>query len=242
MIRSTIILTALILWGVNAYAQSAPVRTVPVAGANLNTDQVHVLVGSNVQLTTEFLVRHTRESNGGSFGDNMIVADFWYDGAHRRIVSRSAQFVDVDDPADIRCGRTPGTFPDQPDYRARLPAGTVVCHIGGVGWSRNGLTAYQSAIQFVTIDEERGAICLSAAPGEPGRTRTGSTYEGNELVCHVALYPDGTLVVGANTDPNQTPIHSVIVRGNLMLEGNLEVGGNVSIGGTVTAKKFIEAP
>ncbi len=237
------LLVLLLLTGASVHAQTPPaIRTAPVAGANDRTDQVHVLIGSNELITPEFLARHTAQSNGGSWGNNTIVADLFYDGATRSILGRSLTLTDVDDPADLRLGRAVGTYPNKPDFRGRHDPGTVVGHIGFVGWGSNGFTAYQTAIQGATIDETTGILCLSAATGKNGRTRSGSRYKDDDLICHVALHPDGTLVIGANTDPAQTPIHSLIVRGNLMLEGNLEVGGSLNIGGTVTAKDFIKVP
>jgi hypothetical protein len=203
-----------------AEAQS-PIRMVPVAEASAVTDQTHVLLGANEVVDGSFLVRHSHQANGGVFGDNAAVADFWYDGTHRRIVTRSLQLGDVDDPADVRLGRAAGTFPDRLDFRAVHQPGTIVGHVGFVGWGPNGFGAYQTAVQGAQLDRTRGLLFLSAAPGRPGTSRGGSPYEENELVQHVALLPDGTLIIGYNTDPRQTPEFSLIVRGNLRVEGTV---------------------
>jgi hypothetical protein len=203
-----------------AEAQS-PIRMAPVAEASAATDRTHVLIGANEIVDGSFLVRHTHQANGGSFGDNAVVADFWYDGTHRRIVTRSLQLGDVDDPADLRLGRAGGTFPDTLDFRARHQPGTIVGHVGFVGWSQNGFGAYQTAVQGAQLDQTRGMLFLSAAPGRPGTSRAGFRYDADELVQHVALLPDGTVVIGYNTDPRQTPALSLIVRGNLRVEGTV---------------------
>ena len=201
-------------------AQS-PIRMAPVAEASALTDGTHVLIGANEVVDGSFLVRHSHQANGGSFGDNAAVADFWYDGTHRRVVTRSLQLGDVDDPADLRLGRAAGTFPHTLDFRAMHQPGTVVGHVGFVGWGPNGFGAYQTAVQGAQVDEVRGMLFLSAAPGRPGTSRAGSPYDGNELVQHVALLPEGTVIIGYNTDPKQTPAFSLIVRGNLRVEGTV---------------------
>lgn len=226
-----VIATALVVFvmGSGADAQT-PIRMAPVTEASIVTDRTHVLIGANEVVDGSFLVRHSHQANGGSFGDNAAVADFWYDGTHRRILTRSIQLGDVDDPADVRLGRAAGTFPYSLDFRAAHQPGTIVGHVGFVGWGPNGFGAYQTAMQGAQLDANRGMLFLSAAPGRPGTTRAGSPYEGNELVQHVALLPDGTLVIGYNTDPRQTPPFSLIVRGNLRVEG------------TVLAEKCVTVP
>jgi hypothetical protein len=217
------IIAALVVWlatGSVAEAQS-PIRMAPVTEASALTDRTHVLIGANEVVDSSFLVGHSHQANGGLFGDNAAVADFWYDGTHRRIVTRSLQLGDVDDPADLRLGRAAGTFPNTVDFLATHKPGTIVGHVGFVGWGPNGFGAYQTAVQGAQLDNARGMLFLSAAPGRPGTSRAGSPYDGNELVQHVALLPDGTVIIGYNTDPTQTPAFSLIVRGNLRVEGTV---------------------
>jgi hypothetical protein len=48
-----------------------------------------ILVMDSLLLTQAWLARHTAQANGGEFGDNRVVADFWYDAVHRRFFTRS---------------------------------------------------------------------------------------------------------------------------------------------------------
>jgi hypothetical protein len=199
--------------------QPSPVRAAPSAEAPNDARQWHVLMGENWLVDGLFLGRHTQAANGGGFGDNMVIADFWYDATHRRIHTRSIQLGEVDDPADLRLGRAPGVFPNRPDFRSSHQPGTVVGHVGFVTWNRNGFGAYFAAVQGAQLNENTGILCLSTAPGVPGRTREGSRYKPEELVCHVAIMPNGDVVIGYNTDPAHTP--RVIIRGDLIVTGRI---------------------
>src|ERR671914_90515 len=53
------------------------------AGCEERPGTTHFMLDST-RLTTEWLSRHTYQSNGGSFGDNMAIADFWYYAARPR--------------------------------------------------------------------------------------------------------------------------------------------------------------
>src|SRR5438093_4998498 len=44
----------------------------------------HLLEDENVNINDTFLANHTEQSGGGTYGDNMAFADFWYDAVHRR--------------------------------------------------------------------------------------------------------------------------------------------------------------
>ena len=202
-----------------ALAQQTPVRVAPSVEAQSDARQWHVLMGENWLVDGLFLGHHTHDANGGGFGDNRVIADFWYDATHRRIHTRSIQLGEVDDPADLRLGRAAGVFPNRPDFRSRHQPGTVVGHVGFVTWNRNGFGAYFAAVQGAQLNENTGILCLSTAPGVPGRNRAGSMYEAEDLVCHVAIMPNGDVVIGYNTDPANTP--RVIIRGDLVVTGRI---------------------
>ncbi len=191
----------------------------------------HFLVGENALITPAFLANHDYQSSGGSFGDNAVVADFWYDAAHRRLHSRSLQLVDVDDPADLRLGRAAGWFPNGLDFDATHKPGTVVGHIGFVGWNNNGFTAYQAAIQGWVLTQTTQGLCLTTATGVAGRNRTGSAYNADDLVCHVMVQPNAEggaeMVVGYNSDPSKSV--RLVVRGDLVVEGRITEQRTVDI-------------
>jgi hypothetical protein len=185
----------------------------------------HVVWDSPV-LTEAWLQRHTYQANGGLFGDNTAIADFWYDAVHRRIFTRSLVLQEVDDPADLRLGRAPGRYPNEPDFESTLSEGTTVGHVGFVRWSRNGFGAYFAAVQGAIRDGGTGYLDLSAVTGQPGTGRTGNKYLADELVKHVRLHPSGMFEVGFNTDPQARPDVSLLVRGNVEIEGALTVSGS----------------
>jgi hypothetical protein len=122
-----------------ANASVSPERVAPV----------HLLADSPL-LTRDWLSRHHYQSGGGTFGDNMAIADLWYDGVHRRLMARSIQFGEVDDPVDIRLGRAEGIYPNGPDLERPNHPDEVVGQIGGVSWRGNGagFGAYTSGIRF----------------------------------------------------------------------------------------------
>src|SRR5258708_10981649 len=68
------------------------------------------LVADSPLLTDAWLAgRELRGPNPANADNKAAIADFWYDGVSRRIFTRSAVFHEVDDPADVRLGRAPGT-------------------------------------------------------------------------------------------------------------------------------------
>lgn len=180
-------------------------------------------------ITDEFLANHDWQANGGTYGDNMAVADFWFDAVHRRIFTRSLVLQEVDDPADLRLGRAPGAYPNGLDTNARLQPGTTVGHVGFVRWSHNGFGAYFAAVQGAVRDEGTGYLDLATVTGATGRTRSGSTYSPEDLIKHVRVHPAGTLEVGFDTDPEARPDTSLLVRGNAHIEGSLIVDGLLPI-------------
>ena len=181
------------------------------------------LVMDSPRLTNGWLDRHTYQANGGSFGDNLAVADFWYDAVHRRFFTRSLVLHEVDDPADLRLGRAPGRYPNDIDVNAELDSGTTVGHVGFVRWSHNGFGSYFAAVQGAVRDVATGYLDLATATGTAGTTRTGSTYDGQDLIKHVRLHPSGQLEVGFETNAEARPDFSLLVRGNARVEGTLDV-------------------
>lgn len=194
------------------------------AGCEARPGTEHLLADSP-RLTDAWLARHTYQANGGSFGDNMAVADFWYDAVHRRLFTRSLVLHEVDDPADVRLGRAPGTYPNTVDVRSPLAPGTTVGHVGFVQWSGNGFGAYFAALQGAVRDERSGFLDLAAVTGAPGTTRTGSSYSAEDLIKHVRLHPSGQLEVGFETSPAARPDPLLLVRGSAHVEGALSVEG-----------------
>lgn len=187
------------------------------------------LVLDSPRLNDAWLSRHTYQSNGSSFGDNTAIADFWYDAVHRRIFSRSLVLHEVADPADLRLGRAPGTYPNAPDFTATLPPGTTVGHVGFIGWSQNGFGAYFAAVQGAVRDARSGYLDFSTVTGEEGRTRTGSTYSPEDLIKHVRLHPSGQLEVGFETNPAARPDPVLLVRGGARVEDDLAVEGTAVV-------------
>jgi hypothetical protein len=182
----------------------------------------HVLIDSPL-LTDDWLARHAYQSNGGAYGDNEAIADFWYDAVHRRIFTRSLVLQEVADPADLRLGRAPGSDMFHPDFNATLEPGTTVGHVGFVRWSSNGFGSYFAAMQGAVRDRATGYLDLSTVTGSSGRNRSGSTYDAEDLIKHVRLHPTGQLEIGFDTDPTQKPETSLLVRGNVHVEGALTV-------------------
>jgi hypothetical protein len=184
------------------------------AGCEDRPGTTHLVLDSP-RVTRDWLSRHTYQSNGGEFGDNLAVADFWYDAVHRRVFSRSLVLHEVDDPADLRLGRAPGTYPNQLDATDTLDDGTTVGHVG--------FGSYFAAIQGAVRDSGSGYLDLVTATGRPGTTRSGSPFDPQELVKHVRLHPSGALEIGFDTDPSARPETSLLVRGDGRVEGALSV-------------------
>jgi hypothetical protein len=178
------------------------------------------------RLTDAWLARHDYQGNGGPFGDNSAIADFWYDAVHRRLFTRSLVLQEVADPADIRLGRAPGVYPNQPDFNAELDAGTTVGHVGFARWSHNGFGSYFAALEGTVRDTGTGYLDLATVTGSSGTTRAGSRHSPEDLVKHVRLHPTGLLEVGFDTGPEARPDVSLLVRGNTQIEGSLVVGGS----------------
>ena len=183
------------------------------------------LVADSPLLTDAWLADHDYQG-----GDRTAVADFWYDGVHRRILTRSAAFHDVDDPADVRLGRAPGHYPNPPDFNMLLGEGTTVGQVGFDMWTHNGFGAYFAAMQGTIHDEQTGYLVLATAMGQSGVTRTGSRFAPDDLIRHVRLHPSGQLELGFETPVDNRPDPLLMVRGAVTTEGPLTIqglGGNV---------------
>jgi len=188
------------------------------------------LVADSPALTDAFLAAHDYRGYDRNATGSAVVADFWYDGVHRRIFSRSAVFHEVDDPADIRLGRAPGHYPNPPDLNMLLGEGATVGQVGFDKWTYDGFSSYFAAMQGTVRDEQTGYLVLATAMGQPGVTRTGSSFAADDLVRHVRLHPSGQLEIGFETPPDDRVDPLLLVRGAARTEGPLTIdgpGGNV---------------
>lgn len=189
----------------------------------------HVIADSPL-LTDAWLAAHDYRGSDRASKDGIATPDFWYDGVHRRIFSRSAIFHDVDDPADVRLGRAPGHYPNPPDFDMLLEEGTTVGQVGFDKWTHDGFSSYFAAMQGTIHDDQTGYLVLATAMGQPGVTRTGSRFAPDDLVRHVRLHPSGQLEVGFETPVDNLPDPMLLVRGAATTEGALTIqglGGNV---------------
>jgi hypothetical protein len=188
------------------------------------------LVADTPALTNAWLAAHDYRGSDQNATDRTTIADFWYDGVHRRIFTRSAVFHDVDDPADVRLGRAPGHYPNPPDFSMLLGEGTTVGQVGFDRWTHDGFSSYFAAMQGTIRDDQTGYLVFATAMGQPGITRTGSRFAPDDLVRHVRLHPSGQLEVGFETPVDNRIDPLLVVRGAALTEGPLTVqgaGGNV---------------
>jgi len=219
---ATIIVVASVLAMLPLSPAQAQLRTVPLASDNTIYS---VLLGENFRAYTDRILEQSPQR------DNVIFScDFVYDARTRKTCIRSLNIVEVGDPGDIRFWRMPGQYPNGPERRGRLADFAIVGQIGASGYNADGqATAYETVVQFFTRNNGTGYMCLSAATGRPSVPRNGGGRQANadEAICHVMLLYNGTLVVGADTDPNQLPPYSLVIRGNLEVQGCLKVGETV---------------
>ena len=188
------------------------------------------LIADSPFLTDEWIAAHDYNGSTPAARDNRVVADFWYDAVHRRIFTRSGVFHEVDDPADIRLGRAPGTYPNEIDFDTLHGEGTTVGQIGFDKWTHDGFSSYFAAMQGTVRDEQTGYLVLATAMGRPGTTRTGSRFDEDDLIRHVRLHPSGQFEIGFETPVDDLVDPPLLVRGNAETEGALRVngsGGNV---------------
>ena len=193
----------------------------------------------------QLLRGHTSRSDWRT-SDNMLVPrTFIYDALHKRLIGPGLQLGDFNNPANLRLGRVLTNEKDEPDLKARHTPGTIVGQICSMGWGPKGFTACQAALQFITFDENSGGLCISLETGKDGFTPpyppawpNGVPFTKQDVVCHVLVFPNGTMVVGLNTDPNQRPKSSLVVNGNGEFNGNVVINGDLTVTGTIRAAGF----
>ena len=204
------------------YSQPAVAQMRIVATPRGDAETYSVLLGENFRVYTDRVLEQPMSS------DNTIYScDFVYDARTRKTCVRSLNVVEVGDPGDIRFWRMPGQYPNAPVRFGQLANYALVGQIGASGYTAEGrATAYETVLQFFTRNNGTGYLCLSAATGTVSypRNAAGRQAAADEAVCHVMLLYNGTLVVGADTDPQQLPPYSLVVKGNLQIEGCLRVG------------------
>jgi hypothetical protein len=210
-----------VAFALDAQAASAQMRTVP-APNRTNAENYSVLLGENFRVYTDRILEQPLAR------DNTIYScDFVYDARTRKTCVRSLNVVEVGDPGDIRFWRMPGEYPNNPERFGRLANYALVGQIGGSGYNSEGrATAYETVIQFFTRNNGTGYMCLSAAMGVSTTPRNGGGRRApaDEAICHVMLLYDGSLVIGADTDPRQLPHYSLVINGDVRIEGCLRLG------------------
>jgi hypothetical protein len=219
------VITLAFLLVMNVTRADAQLRTVPVPDARSDGAASSVLLGENFRAYTDRILEQPVGRDNAIFS-----CDFVYDARTRKTCVRSLNVVEVGDPGDIRFWRMPGDYPNGPERFGRLANYALVGQIGASGYNSEGrATAYETVLQFFTRNNGTGYLCLSAATGVPSAPRNGGgrVAPADEAICHVMLLHDGSLVVGADTDPRQLPRYSLVVMGNLQIEGCLRVGDAV---------------
>ena len=196
----------------------------------------------------QLLRDHTSHSDWRNSDNTLVPRTFIYDPLHRRMIGPGIQIGDINNPANLRLGRAITDSKDEPDFQARHTPGTIVGQICSMGWGRKGFTACQAALQFITFDENTGGLCISLETGRSGSTPPylpnwprGVPFTEQDLVCHVLVYPDGSVVVGLNTDPNQRPKFSLIVNGDGELNGQVVINGDLTVKGVIRAGSIVPA-
>jgi len=259
-VKTVVVTASLVLFGAAAVATA---QTMPTAQPTTPDEAIQVvpltespgkssviLGGPYVNASLLRLLRsHTSRSDWRT-SDNMLFPNtFIYDALHRRLIGPGLQLGDVNNPANLRLGRIITNDKDEPDLNARHTPGTIIGQICSMGWGHKGFTECQAALQFITFDENTGGLCVSIKTGKDGATPpyppswpNGVPFAAQDLVCHVLVYPDGTLVVGVNTDPHQRPRFSLIVNGNGELNGNVVINGDLTVTGAIHAGSFAPEP
>jgi hypothetical protein len=180
------------------------------------------MIGENAMVTDEFLNNYIRSAGSSTNGMNMIIADFLYNPAGRRIMGRTVDLADIDDSSDMSLGRAPGEYPNRPDYNRLLDPNTVIGQYAFRVWNgRKGFGAQMAAVQGVTTihDPRLVNLYLSTATGKRGRTPSGDReYAADELVAHVALHSNGMTEFGYGTDPSQRPQFTTLTRGTAYVD------------------------
>jgi hypothetical protein len=147
--------------------------------------------------------------------------DFVYDARTRKTCIRSLNIVEVDDPCDIRFWRVPGQYPNNPERFGRLRQLCLVGQIGASGYTAEDARPHTNRHSVLHAQQRHRIPVPVRRDGTITVPRNGGGRQAaaDDAICHVMLLHNGTLVIGADTDPQQLPPYSLVVRGNLEIEG-----------------------
>jgi hypothetical protein len=210
---NTLILLTFILEVVHVFGVPGEAKTYAQGGEFVRTRQLtrqetdptvdpfrtFLMVGENATVSESFLLNYRRDKGSTQHGMNMVAPDFLYDPASRKLLFRSGVMREVNDISELRLGRAPGDYPNRIDFGNLLPPFAIIGQVGFESWEAG----------------RRGYGALKAAG------RFGSEYKPDDLVPHVALYPEGTLDIGYGTDPSQRPRFTTKIRGHLIVDGDV---------------------
>lgn len=207
-----------------AQADPSPVRAFEFNDADPRTDTHGVVVGENLGVTK--LIRESKLFEDNSF--ERIVGDMFYNPRTRRVHTRSLHLADVDDIVDVRGVRVPGRYPNEINFDAQLPPWTISFQVGASNY-RSGTREYYAGAQFITLEDDTGAVCLSTTTDRDRMTRySGEAKKGGKMVAHLCVFPDGSIVLNFNSDPTD-PANPprVFIEGDLYLKGRVhQMHGN----------------
>ena len=207
---------SLLACGLVVYADSVNIttylRTRNAVENNGRTGKEHLLEDENVNITDTFLANHTEQSGGGTYGDNMAFADFWYDSIHRRVHGRSIDLKEIDDPVDVRIVRVPGSYPNTPNHGVFHGNGTVFGYFGFSQWrtNSNGAGSYFGALQGRIINDASNGFTNNTGHLElataSGTNDDQPQFGPDDLQPRLRVSPDGTVTIGPQKvdDPNFT--------------------------------------
>ncbi len=175
------------------------------------------------ELLTDTLLNNIsyNDSGGGPYNVHERVADFWYNAVHRRLHLRTIILVEVDDPADIKLARAPGTYPNGPLYQQA--GSTISGHVGFADWNSDGVRAYYAAAQGLTDGNGvTGSYLVSLASGQSGQSNLGSGFGPEDMLRRVRFRPNGQIDFNyeypAGSPPPAHQMHALNITGS---------GGNV---------------
>jgi hypothetical protein len=247
--KAVIVTTSLAILGATSAATAqTPDEALQVVPLVESPGQSSVIFGGPYMNTglIQLLRSHTSHSDWRTSDNMLFPRTFVYDALHKRLIGPGLQLGDVNNPANLRLGRIPTNDKDEPDVTKRHTAGTIIGQICSMGWGPKGFTACQAGLQFVTFDETTGGVCISLVTGRDGSTPpyppswpNGVPFSKQDMVCHVLVNSDGTVIVGLNTDPRQRPRFSLVVNGNGELNGNVVINGNLTVTGEIRAGSVV---
>jgi len=173
----------------------------------------HLLEDENVNINDTFLANHTEQSGGGTYGDNMAFADFWYDAVHRRVHGRSIDLKEIDDPVDVRIVRVPGSYPNTPNHSVYHGNGTVFGYFGFSQWrtNSNGAGSYFGALQGRIINDASNGNTNSTGHLELATTSGTNDdlpqFGPDDLQPRLRVAPDGTVTIGPRKVDDENFVH-----------------------------------